>query len=76
MSGPKTVALPSKKAKASDAEQQLSTPPAVCCEKIRELAYIKWETAGCPCGDGVEFWLAAEAELVSKSQPEAKAGEA
>lgn len=62
MSGPKTVALPSTKAKASDAEQQSSTPPAVCCEKIRELAYTKWEAAGCPCGDGVEFWLAAEAE--------------
>ena len=65
MSGPKTVTLPPKNPKVSDAEQQSSTPPAACCEKIRELAYIKWEAAGCPCGDGVEFWLAAEAELLS-----------
>ena len=64
MSGPKTVTLPSKNPKVSDAEQQSSTPPAACCEKTRELAYIKWEAAGCPCGDGVEFWLAAEAELL------------
>jgi hypothetical protein len=63
MSGPKTVALPPK-TKASDAEQQSSPPRAACCERIRELAYIKWEAAGCPCGDGVEFWLAAEAELL------------
>ena len=32
-------------------------------EKIRELAYLKWERAGYPPGDGVNFWLEAEAEL-------------
>jgi hypothetical protein len=32
-------------------------------EDIRLLAYRKWEQAGRPPGDGVEFWLAAEAEL-------------
>lgn len=31
--------------------------------KIRELAYLKWEAAGCPQTDGVEFWLQAEEEL-------------
>lgn len=74
MSGPKTVALPPKKVKTSDAEQQLSTPFAVCCEKIRELAYFKWEAAGSPCGDGVEFWLAAEAELLGDVRSEETAG--
>lgn len=35
----------------------------VCCEKIRERAYYKWEQAGYPSGDGIDFWLEAEAEL-------------
>lgn len=34
-----------------------------CCEHVRELAYFKWQQAGCPECDGVEFWLAAEAEI-------------
>ncbi|MEX1026821.1 MAG: DUF2934 domain-containing protein [Candidatus Paceibacterota bacterium] len=29
---------------------------------IREAAYHKWERAGRPAGDGVEFWLEAERE--------------
>ena len=37
--------------------------PAPTHDQIRELAYRKWETAGRPAGDGVEFWLAAEREL-------------
>ncbi|HKA08767.1 MAG TPA: DUF2934 domain-containing protein, partial [Gemmataceae bacterium] len=32
-------------------------------EEIRDLAYRKWEEAGCPTGDGMAFWLAAEQEL-------------
>ena len=31
-------------------------------ETIRQLAYSKWESAGRPLGDGLHFWLAAEAE--------------
>jgi len=30
---------------------------------IRLAAYYKWEQAGCPCGDGVQFWLEAEREI-------------
>jgi hypothetical protein len=30
---------------------------------IRELAYLKWEAAGFPAGDGIDFWLEAEREL-------------
>ena len=74
MSDQKTVTLPTKKVKAPDTQQQSSTPPAVCCEKIRELAYIKWEAAGGPCGDGVEFWLVAEAELLGDASSEETAG--
>ena len=29
---------------------------------IREAAYRKWEQAGRPSGEGVEFWLQAERE--------------
>lgn len=38
-------------------------PAGVCEEAIRMLAHHKWEAAGCPEGDGVDFWLAAEQEL-------------
>ena len=30
---------------------------------IAERAYYKWADAGCPQGDGSEFWFAAEQEL-------------
>jgi hypothetical protein len=32
-------------------------------EAIRLSAYQKWEAAGKPDGDGVNFWLEAEQEL-------------
>lgn len=32
-------------------------------DEIRVLAYHKWELAGRPAGDGVEFWHQAELEL-------------
>jgi hypothetical protein len=41
---------------------------AVCCEEdIRLCAYCKWEAAGKPGGDGVNFWLEAEKELLKRS---------
>lgn len=36
----------------------------VSTEDIRLSAYRKWVTAGRPVGDGVQFWLEAEQELV------------
>lgn len=30
---------------------------------IREIAYSRWEKAGWPSSDGVEFWLDAEHEF-------------
>jgi Protein of unknown function (DUF2934) len=36
-----------------------------CEEAIRELAYLKWEEAGCPSGDGHDFWLEAEREVIA-----------
>lgn len=29
-------------------------------EAIRDLAYRLWEEAGCPCCDGLDFWVEAE----------------
>jgi hypothetical protein len=37
-------------------------------EKIRNLAYQKWEAAGCPVGDGLAFWLEAERECRQQSR--------
>lgn len=37
---------------------------AVADEAVRLSAYLKWESAGKPAGDGVQFWLEAEQELV------------
>jgi hypothetical protein len=34
-------------------------------EDVRRRAYEKWEAAGKPVGDGVEFWLRAEQELLA-----------
>ncbi len=36
-------------------------------DEIRQLAYDKWEAAGRPPGDGSEFWLRAEKELVDRN---------
>ncbi|WP_010586324.1 DUF2934 domain-containing protein [Schlesneria paludicola] len=34
---------------------------------VRELAYAKWEQAGRPAGDGVDYWLEAESEICQAS---------
>jgi hypothetical protein len=36
-------------------------------DQIRLLAFQKWEAAGCPAGDELRFWLAAEEELRAKA---------
>jgi hypothetical protein len=47
---PVTLAAPSPDGQVSDAD-------------IRVRAYQKWEAAGKPAGDGIQFWLQAEQEL-------------
>ncbi len=39
----------------------------VSAENIRLCAYRKWEAAGKPTGDSVQFWLEAEQELVESN---------
>jgi len=38
-------------------------PVNACEEAIRAHAHRKWEAAGCPAGDGFDFWLEAEQEV-------------
>jgi len=38
-------------------------PTDACEEVIRALAHSKWEAAGCPAGDGFDFWLEAKREV-------------
>ncbi len=36
--------------------------------KIREYAYLLWEEAGYPEGDGVDFWVQAEQNVVGSEE--------
>ena len=47
----------------------------LCQQAIRDLAYAKWEQAGCPEGDGIDYWLMAEQELIACSEQPATASE-
>lgn len=40
---------------------ETSQPPSE--DAVRLRAYLKWQGAGKPDGDGVRFWLEAEQEL-------------
>lgn len=42
---------------------RFETAKLVADDAIRLCAYQKWEAAGKPGGDGIQFWLAAEKEL-------------
>jgi hypothetical protein len=43
-------------------------------EAVRVGAYLRWDAAGRPGGDGVSFWLEAEQELrAGSAAPAAKA---
>jgi hypothetical protein len=53
--------------KPKDVEPAAPTPPTcqpVPVEAIRLRAYQRWEAAGKPPGDGVNFWHEAEQELL------------
>ena len=49
---------------ASDAVGQVQRGKANSQEIVRGHAYEKWEAAGKPNGDGVNFWLEAEQEVL------------
>ena len=64
-----TTAQPQTAAK----ESPCAAAPTPCEEKIRELAYRKWQIAGRPEDDGIDFWLQAERDLaLQASQNDAR----
>jgi hypothetical protein len=68
----KTPADSRIEANAVGAEQRNGKQPVQGDDKVRLLAYIKWERAGKPPGDGTPFWLEAEQELASQGEPTLK----
>jgi len=40
-----------------------STNDESCQNSVREKAYFLWENAGCPIGDGFDFWLLAQEQI-------------
>ena len=36
-------------------------------DEVRRRAYLLWEAAGQPPGDGVQFWLEAEQQLLRRT---------
>jgi len=42
-----------------------SNENTLCQDSVRERAYLLWEKAGYPIGDGVDFWITAEQELLA-----------
>jgi hypothetical protein len=57
--GPKTETQPAVAPVEKGHNAQLAS-----AETIRLCAYRKWESAGKPTGDGIQFWLEAEQELI------------
>ncbi len=48
---------------ATTHDEKIHNGHLVSAQDIRLCAYQKWELAGKPVGDGVQFWLDAEHEL-------------
>ena len=63
-----TPAPPAVQRRKPKRQPELEQPTTAIDEVIRELAHRKWEAAGCPAGDGFDFWLEAERELKAKQQ--------
>jgi Protein of unknown function (DUF2934) len=58
-----TAAQPAS-AKSHSESEQVQKGKAKSQEDVRGYAYQKWEAAGRPNGDGVNFWLEAEQEVL------------
>jgi hypothetical protein len=65
---PKATASPAPERRREE-ELPAPTPPTrqeLSADAIRLRAYLKWEAAGMPPGDGLHFWLDAEKELLQE----------
>jgi len=54
----------SKSGVASASNDHTQTSKSVSEEAVGLRAYLKWEAAGRPDGDGFRFWLEAEREVL------------
>lgn len=61
---PETLADPIA-AELDTTNNEDTTTDQVTREQVQTLAYLKWESAGKPEGNGISFWLEAEQELRS-----------
>jgi hypothetical protein len=57
---------PPKPVVISDGDVKPVNDTVVAEDCVRLSAYLKWEAAGRPEGDGVSFWLDAERELLAQ----------
>ncbi len=57
-----------KEQSQSESSLQRSSEEGSAHDKIRPLAYRKWEEAGRPDSDGSQFWAAAEQEILRPSR--------
>ncbi len=61
---------PDKHAEKPAAHDPVAPASAGCrapaAEEIRVRAYLRWEAAGRPPGDGSNFWVEAEQEMTRK----------
>jgi len=51
----------------SPTANRLQSDKTISLEEVRHLAYLKWEAAGKPDGDGAQFWIEAEQQLLQQS---------
>jgi len=75
---PSATAIPGKPAETSisaSSKAPIASGPAIPPhhgprtfeEAIRHHAYLNWLAAGMPDGDGVNFWLEAEKQLLQRT---------
>lgn len=55
-------------ARPKEAEAMADESKHVFPDHIATRAHQLWEARGCPAGDGVDDWLAAEAELLRRRE--------
>jgi hypothetical protein len=60
----RTITALAKKPETGVASPQLQSAKPASDDAVRLRAYQRWEAAGMPEGDGVNFWLEAERELL------------
>ena len=68
--GPAKVIFPMSHSKVEKYSQPKKTRRERYEELVRQRAYYLWEAAGRPEGDGVDFWVQAEAQEPQEAEGE------